>query len=235
MVRSWDHNVLNLDWTGDVYYETVLSNDTFHHAPVAVPGDFVYRTLRVTNDTPCGAELTVSIVNAESVEDPDTVNDKNGAFEDISQLRWDVGGTQGSAVFSDLVATGGRELATIPIAEQATEQVKIAYTFDFDAETGKHMGQVSQELRYDVELILRGDHCASESTGGNKQTGSNSPPPTTPTADPPTVPPSDPPKEDLPVTGSNIAFAAISAAFLIMAGATILSGRRRNRKARAES
>ncbi|MDR2379981.1 MAG: signal peptidase I [Bifidobacteriaceae bacterium] len=234
LTMTWDHNVLNLSWQGGKYFETVLSNDTFHHMPVAVPGDFVYRTLNLTNNTPCPAALTVKVINVETVEQPDTVNHENGAFADISSLVWDVGGTQGQDVFSSIEATGGRTLGVIPVVAYGTEQIKIAYTFDSNSTTGKNLGFPSQELRYDVEIVLRGDTCAADQPP-NTPTSSVSIPPTSSTTPPPTItlpPGSTPPGDGLEYTGSNAAFATISAGFLIAAGATIVAGRRRDRKMR---
>jgi hypothetical protein len=206
--RVWEGNVLHVDYTGTRLREVVVPNDSFHHEPAAVPGDLVHRSLSVKNDGPCAADLTVAVTNPVSAEEEETVNGGPSGFEDLSAIRWDVGGSRGSAVFSDLVREGGRTLATVTIPQGQSKSVALAYAFDFDATDGKHLGFASQTLGYDVRLVLRGETCAAEAP---------------------------PPGERPPLerTGSNWLLAALSAVFLIVAGVRLVAAGRTRRRVAA--
>jgi hypothetical protein len=232
---EWDGNAWNVPWDGVPEYETD-AGDFFAHEAIAVPGDWVHRTLNVTNRGPCPGRLTVEILNPDSIEAADTVNHDDLSvtpprigFEGMSEIHWDVGGVQGSAPFSAL--THGQDLATVLIGKDQTLAVQMAYRFPFDEVEGKHLGFTSQALTWDVGLRLRGETCTPTPEEHGEDGGVPSPGPTGPsgTGPPGTGEPTGPPQTGprLPITGANVAFGAISAVFLIAAGLTAARGRRR--------
>ncbi|MDR3360644.1 MAG: hypothetical protein LBO20_08385 [Bifidobacteriaceae bacterium] len=242
METWWDGNTLNVPWNGFDEYETI-AGDKFHHDAVAVPGDWIYRSLAVRNNGPCPGQLTVEILNPNSIEEPDTVNDDDPGvalgrvgFAGMSELHWDVGGTKGSSSFADL--THQQRLATVGLPRGGVTNVKVGYKFPYDETGGKHLGFPSQQLTWDLGLRLSGLCDWGEMSG--PALPSTTPPPTTsqdpspsassgspsttgPTsATTPAPSPSDGAGGKLPWTGANITFAIVSATFLIAAGITAL-------------
>lgn len=239
----WDGSTLNVPWDGSDHYETI-AEDRFHHDAVAVPGDWIYRTLAVRNNGPCGGKLTIEILNPNAAESADTVNHDDTSvtqgrtgFNGMSEIHWHIGDEKGSDSFAELAHE--QDLATVPIGKNETIPVRVAYKFPYDETEGKHLGQPSQVLMWDLGLRLQGDYCEADDysaspsptdfpttpgpsksgggpgkpTGGATQTGGSG-------------------QDKLEITGSNAAFGAISAAFLIAAGATMVIGRYRDRRAR---
>jgi hypothetical protein len=149
----WDGPTLNLNWEGQVY--TTVSG-TFVGTPVAVPGDQTRRTLNVRNDGPCPANLTVEVVEAVTTVPEGSVNRE---AEDLVHLRWDVNGTVGGDVFSAIVGSQPRTLATVPVARAGIVPVAIGYEFPIEATTGKNLGRPSTVLSFEVRLVLRGEAC----------------------------------------------------------------------------
>jgi hypothetical protein len=230
--RTWDGEVMNVPWDGGDEYETI-AGDRFAHNAVAVPGDWVHRAMVVENKGPCPGRLTVEILNPDSAEAPDTVNhddpsvtDGRTGFEGMSEVHWDVGGQTGSGSFSALAHE--QKLATVPVAKDGSVRVQMAYRFPYEETEGKHLGFASQALTWDVGLELQGD---CKTTVGIEKEDDIWPDFDEPSPGPSTPPPPDAGDDDgakkLPFTGTNALFAAISAVFLIAAGATALAGRRR--------
>jgi hypothetical protein len=244
----WDGDTLNVPWDGSDHYVTI-ADGKFHHDAVAVPGDWIYRTLVVRNNGKCGGTLTVSILEPESHESPDTVNhddisvtEGRTGFEGMSEVHWQVGDLTGASSFA---ALGHQQvLATVPIAKAGSIPVSLAYRFPYEETEGKHLGLPSQALVWNVGLRLHGDYCSVEDYTG-EPTPTDFPSSGSPTTPGPTSSgggvPSGPDssasgggsgQDKLEWTGSNIAFGAISAAFLIAAGLTIVLGRYRDRRMR---
>jgi hypothetical protein len=238
----WDGNTLNLPWDGSDEYETI-PGDKFHHDAVAVPGDWIHRSLAVRNNGPCPGQLTVEILNPDSIEDPDTVNDDDPGltpgrtgFAGMSELHWDVGGAKGSSSFADL--THQQRLATVGLPKGEVTKVKVGYKFPYDETEGKHLGFPSQLLTWDLGLRLSGLCDWGEMSGPPlpsttpSPTTSRDPRPSNSCSVPPTATssatassapsPTGGTGGPLPWTGANISFAIISATFLIAAGITAL-------------
>ncbi|MDR1189631.1 MAG: hypothetical protein LBK95_19630, partial [Bifidobacteriaceae bacterium] len=100
---QWDGNTLNVPWDGSDEYETI-AGDKFTHDAVAVPGDWIHRTLVVHNNGPCPGWLTVEVLNPNASSGDDTVNDDDtsitspqAGFAGMSELHWDVDGVIGSS------------------------------------------------------------------------------------------------------------------------------------------
>ncbi|MDR0592993.1 MAG: hypothetical protein LBG60_07005 [Bifidobacteriaceae bacterium] len=210
----WDGETLNVPWDGSDEYQTI-PGDKFLHNAVAVPGDWVHRTLVVQNNGPCPGSLTVELRNPAATSQDSTVNDDDPSvtagrigFAGMSELHWDVGGSIGSDSFAALVDQ--QVLGTARLAQGASVDVQMAYKFPYDETEGKHLGFPSQVLEWDLGLRLKGECDWKMST----------PPAATPPG--------------LPFSGANILFAAISAAFLVAAGVTAVwgAGRRRRQSAR---
>ncbi|MDR2378209.1 MAG: hypothetical protein LBD70_02105 [Bifidobacteriaceae bacterium] len=238
MKTWWDGETLNVPWDGTDEYETI-AGDQFHHEAVAVPGDWIYRSLAVHNNGPCPGLLTVAIINPDAPVGEDTVNHEHTSvtegqigFAGMSELHWDVGGLTGSSSFAGIAHE--QELASVTMLEDSVTNVRVAYKFPIDETEGKHLGFTSQAITWDLRLRLKGE-CEWDmlTPSDPPSTGTTpSPSPTasaTPTASPPASAgpsPSAPPKasDRLPWTGSNTLFAAISAAFLIAAGVSAFWG-----------
>ncbi|MDR1188080.1 MAG: hypothetical protein LBK95_11605, partial [Bifidobacteriaceae bacterium] len=231
-------------WDGSDEYETI-AGDRFTHDAVAVPGDWIQRTLVVRNNGPCPGWLTVEILNPNASSAADTVNDDDLSvtaprvgFAGMSELHWDVDGTVGSSPFSSLVDR--QPLARVLVGKDASVPVQMAYKFPYEETEGKHLGFPSQALTWGVGLKLQGDYCESPL---DPEEGDETPLPTpsasgtistTPAPSDAAGPPGDDHKSsgggsNLEYTGTNAMFAIISAVFLVTAGATLVMGRRRDR------
>jgi hypothetical protein len=242
--RWWEGEVLNVPWDGSDEYET-FAGDRFTHDVIAVPGDWIHRTLAVSNNGPCPGVLTVEILNPQSTEAEDTVNHDDTSvtegrtgFAGMSEVHWDVAGERGSSSFADL--THRQRLAEVPILKDEVVYVKLAYSFPFEETEGKHLGGTSQYLEFDIGLGLRGDYCdrpprnpTPSYTIITHRTDSPSPSPTDNGSDGPKSP-TPKPRDDLPFTGANILFGCVSAAFLLAAGVTATLGSARRRRSSQE-
>ncbi|MDR1635114.1 MAG: hypothetical protein LBS27_09400 [Bifidobacteriaceae bacterium] len=238
--RWWEGETLNLPWDGSSQYQTV-SGDAFMRGVVAVPGDWVHRTLAVRNNGPCPGTLTVEILNPNAAEFADTVNQDDTSvtagrigFAGMSEIHWDVAGQQGASSFADL--THEQPLAEVPILKNQVVRVQLAYSYPVAETEGKNLGGASQLLEFDVGLDLRGDYCAaypSPSTTVITHTDGPSPSGQTPGNGDSGTPKTPAPRNPLEFTGSNVLFACISALFLLAAGVTATLGSARRRRSRS--
>ncbi|MDR1188863.1 MAG: hypothetical protein LBK95_15690, partial [Bifidobacteriaceae bacterium] len=132
------------------------------------------------------------------------------------------------------------------VGEDASVDVQMAYKFPYEETQGKHLGSASQALTWGVGLKLQGDYCDS-GTDPDDEDDTPSPTPSASSTTSIASPPSDAaptPGGDhkssggggnLEYTGTNAMFAIISAIFLTTAGATLVKGRRRDRKQEAQA
>jgi hypothetical protein len=241
LTAYWDGPTLNLDWRGNTY---TTASGTFVGRPVAVPGDQSKRTLKVRNDGPCAAILTVEVVESAVTVPNDSVNQ---SIADIIRLRWDISGTRGSDVFASIHASAPRTLAAVPVGAGQVVPVALGYEFPIDATGGKNGGFASTELSFGVRLTLRGDYCATQAPHSN-------PPSPTPTDDPGTGQPpgstsSQPaggqtgggssgggrPGGGLSFTGSVVAGIVLPLAVILIMVGTVLFAFRRRRQLNGES
>ncbi|MCL2803094.1 MAG: hypothetical protein FWD29_03945 [Micrococcales bacterium] len=215
VVSDWDGPTKGLHWQG--MSRTYVVIDAFHGQVTAVPGDLVHRTLNVQNCGPCDATLTVSMIRASTITAFNTKNHVGDPFEEMSLIHWDVAGQTGTISFADVAAAGQMDLATIPIALNATEQVKLAYDFPYAMTTGKHLGSPSQILLYDVQFVVQGQPCSG--------------PTISPTTSPGPGGPGGPGgKGALAFTGSDPMVPGLTAAVLLLTGVLLLAARRRRRR-----
>ncbi|MDR1798604.1 MAG: hypothetical protein LBR19_01755, partial [Bifidobacteriaceae bacterium] len=228
LATYWDNPnaTLNLRWTG-VWYTRAsvafIGDLAAEEAPIAVPGDQIHRTLKVRNDGPCEADLTVAIEDPYTTDYRDTMNgqgpgDPEGAFEDMSLIYWNIegvrnpaGGVKFSAIVAGAVASGVNQyqLATIPMAQGQTVSVQIGYEFPWEETKGKNMGFNSERLNFNILLTLRGDYCPS----GPPETDSPTP-----------SGPSSSPSADLSFTGTNALSVGVAAVIIVVLGRLLMLG-----------
>jgi hypothetical protein len=163
----WDGPTVSLDWRGQTY---ATASGSFVGTPVSVPGDESARTLKVRNDGPCAATLTVEVTDAVTAVPQGSVNRE---AEDLISLRWDVNGTIGGKVFSDIVQEQPKTLARVPVARGESVPVTVGYVFPYEATTGQKRGRPSTTLSFGVRLVLQGDQCSQ--LDEHRPVASNSP------------------------------------------------------------
>jgi hypothetical protein len=225
LATYWDGPTLDLRWDSRTDQQ-VERGHFYFSGDVAIPGDWVHRTLSVRNDGPCPANLTVEVVNPQATDHATTLNGAgaaDGSLAEVIDLRWKIGNTEGSIPFDQLVTAGQLTLATVPLAQAGLTKVAIGHEFPYDQTAGRHLSGVSEELSFDVELFLQGDYC-------EVVTPTPSPSPSTP--GPTSPPPTSKGKGSgpLPFTGADsLAVIAVAAAASLVGLSLFWSSRRRTK------
>lgn len=147
---AWDGPTTHLAWNGNQY--TTAESD-FIGARVASPGDRVQRTLRLRNDGPSGATMSVKLQLAKKTEDT-TVNTR---LDDAVELFWNVSDVTGHQSYATLLRDGEPEVAEVNVPRGETAIVTAG--FEMPAETTDHRnaGAPSTVLDFRVLATMQGE------------------------------------------------------------------------------
>ncbi|MDR1427853.1 MAG: hypothetical protein LBJ08_08885 [Bifidobacteriaceae bacterium] len=155
LAAYWDGPTLSVDWHGDT---RAVASGSFVGDRVAVPGDRVHRTLKVRNQGPSDATLSVAIAN------PAAMGDDGLAFAGLIALQWGIGSATGSAPFADVVGRSKVALGSVKVKRCASVPVSLGYSYPFDATAGQAAADGSAALTFDVALTLRGEPDPAQSS-----------------------------------------------------------------------
>ncbi len=149
---TWDGPTTHLAWNGSSY---TTAQASFVGDRIAAPGDHIQRTLRVANDGPSAAVLTLSLVVGE--EQPEEV--RNPDLARGVTLSWNVGGATGSERFDLLLGEQSRQpvIAQTRVAKGETVPITIAVDMSASETLHRNLGASSDLLRFDVLARMQGE------------------------------------------------------------------------------
>lgn len=164
-----------MSWDGTNYNSTTL--ESFVGTPVVVPGDSVFRTLKVRNDGPTPGVLRATIINVRTVDPdaPDVHHNPNHVDPDAGGAMYGGPGLQGK-FYEDLKLSykGGANAATVrsfadlstsattmigeyPLAKGATTDITIGYGLPIEATSGNKANVAPRLATFDVLLEIQGE------------------------------------------------------------------------------
>lgn len=227
VAADWDGPTLHLDWTGAGY---TTAEATFVGDRVVAPGDRVQRTLRVRNDGPEAAVLTVSMLLDPQVP----AEALNPRLAEAVHLFWDVAGETGSATYAALAGGGDQDAVVAQAAVPRGGTARVAVGFTVPPETTEHRGRGrdSTVLAFTVRARMQGETApAAEERDADAPAGPGAAGPAGEPAGPAAATgradrPASPGVSWLPRTGAAPLAAAGAALVLVGAGCWLLAARR---------
>lgn len=196
IVGEFDGPTVHLDWRGNPF---VTFEANFIGERVIVPGDRVHRTLRLQNDGPGDAVLTVWFTKFQEIAET-TLNP--GLARDVT-IFWEIAGISSEESFAALYARALIAMDEVAVAEVQVGRgeavaVTIGVAFGADITTDYRAGEISALLYFNVNAHMQGE----------LDTVAGAPP--------------------LPVTGARvIGLLALTAALVILGWLLVAAARRR--------
>lgn len=160
----WDGAAVHLDWTGSEY---ARAEATFVGDRVATPGDRVSRRLVIVNSGPGDAVMTAELHAAVTVPE----GALNPHLDDDVRVFWSVDGRTGDGLFSSWRSGRPVALADVEVDRGASVEIMVGFEMDTAVETSRSFGEASTQLRFDLDVRMRGDEYAGRPplalTGGS--------------------------------------------------------------------
>lgn len=134
---------LNVDWRGEVVPSI---GPSFFGDRTVSPGDQIARQVRITNDGPSGAALTVRLTDVALVGSPD--------LEQHLTLSWAMSDDSGTGGFAEINEGDSVIADGLALAQGESRLFTLMLTYPSDATTGAQASAGSTSIDFDVEFVL---------------------------------------------------------------------------------
>lgn len=233
--HEWASDSVHLAWDGSTY---AVATTSFLGAPVTVPGDRASRTLEVTNGGPTAGLLEAWIVDVE------LTGDLGSPFFDELTVDWRAT-PGGHASVRELAAEGRTRVVRTELDPGESTLLTLGYELPAAATSGNRAVDGALGASFDVELRIAGlasdgppDDGAPDDGSGDEDSevpeDGEAPDGETPDDDGESPDEGEDPREDprdeLAVTGSELAPAAAVVAGLLGLGVALVAAARRRRR-----
>lgn len=233
--HEWASDSVHLAWDGSTY---AVATTSFLGAPVTVPGDRASRTLEVTNGGPTAGLLEAWIVDVE------LTGDLGSPFFDELTVDWRAT-PGGHASVRELAAEGRTRVVPTELDPGESTLLTLGYELPAAATSGNRAVDGALGASFDVELRIAGlasdgppDDGAPDDGSGDEDSEvpeeGEAPDGETPDDDGESPDEGEDPREDprdeLAVTGSELAPAAAVVAGLLGLGVALVAAARRRRR-----
>ena len=233
--HEWASDSVHLAWDGSTY---AVATTSFLGAPVTVPGDRASRTLEVTNGGPTAGLLEAWIVDVE------LTGDLGSPFFDELTVDWRAT-PGGHASVRELAAEGRTRVVRTELDPGESTLLTLGYELPAAATSGNRAVDGALGASFDVELRIAGlasdgppDDGAPDDGSGDEDSevpeDGEAPDGETPDGDGESPDEGEDPREDprdeLAVTGTELAPAAAVVAGLLGLGVALVVAARRRRR-----
>ena len=235
LYHEWASDSVHLAWDGSTY---AVATTSFLGAPVTVPGDRASRTLEVTNGGPTAGLLEAWIVDVQ------LTGDLGSPFFDELRVDWRAT-PDGRASVRELAAEGRTRVVRTELDPGESALLTLGYELPAAATSGNRAVDGALGASFDVELRIAGlasdgppDDGAPDDGSGDEDSEvpeeGEAPDGETPDDDGESPDEGEDPREDprdeLAVTGSELAPAAAVVAGLLGLGVALVAAARRRRR-----
>lgn len=161
----WGGPTVHLDWAGQAYTSEEIS---FVGSRIFTPGDYVERTLQITNRG--GADAVISVeakANQKWTEVSANPNLGDGVF-----LGWSVGDIRDQCSFSDVIKQAGAvPLVQASVEAGATVELTVNAQMPDTVVDHSRQGIISTELDFTIVVRMQEDLHSHTTTSGLAKTG----------------------------------------------------------------